>query len=84
MQQALSYEWTLGMALSTETFYSSSNGDRWQVVHDDAMGDYLIRHEPNLSSGGKVSDVTVSEFLSRSGRSPQAEALRAVLARKGE
>ncbi len=71
------------MAVSTETFYSSSNGDRWRLLHDDATGDYRIRHEPNLASGGQASDIAVAEFLSRSGTSPQAEALQALLAKRG-
>lgn len=71
------------MPISTETFYSSSNGDRWLLVHDDATGDYLVRHEPNLASGGEASDIAVPEFLSRSRTSPQAEALQTLLAKQG-
>ena len=44
----------------------------------------FVRHEPNLSSGGQVSEVSVPEFLSRSGNTPQGEALQALLDRKGE
>jgi hypothetical protein len=68
----------------TETFYSSSNGDRWQLVNDEETGRMLVRHEPNLASGGRASDVTVTEFLSRSGTSPQAIALQEPLDRPGE
>jgi hypothetical protein len=67
------------MPVSTETFYSSSNGDRWQLVHDGETGRYAVRHEPNLSSGGEVSELAVPEFLARSGTSPQATALRELL-----
>jgi hypothetical protein len=66
-------------AMSTETFYSSSNGDRWQLVNDEQSGQMLVRHEPNLASGGRASDVAVAEFLSRSGTSPQAIALQELL-----
>jgi hypothetical protein len=69
------------MSISTETFYSSSNGDRWQLVHHDGTGGYVVRHEPNLSSGGAVSELTVPEFLARSGSSPQAMALRELLSK---
>jgi hypothetical protein len=71
------------MSISTEVFYSSSNGDRWQLVHNGETGRYTVRHEPNLSSGGQVSEVSIPEFLSRSGRSPQAEALQKVLEKPG-
>ena len=72
------------MPISIETFYSISNGDRWLLVRNDATGDYLVRHEPNLASGGQASDVTVPGFLSRSGTSPQAGALQTLLAKQGQ
>jgi hypothetical protein len=71
------------MSVSTDTFYSSSNGDRWQLLHDDETGRYVVRHEPNLSSGGQPSEVAVPIFLNRSGTSPQAEALRTLLHKQG-
>lgn len=71
------------MPISIETFYSSSNGDRWLLVRNNATGDHLVRHEPNLASGGLFSDTAVPEFLSRNGISPQAEALQTLLARLG-
>ena len=69
--------------ITTTTFYSSSNGDRWQMLHDDTTGLYQVRHEPNLSSGGKVTDVPVPEFLSRSGSTPQGVALQKLLEKDG-
>jgi hypothetical protein len=71
------------MSTSTETFYSSSNGDRWQLVHDGETGRYVVRHEPNLSSGGEVSELAVPVFLARSGTSPQATALRELQHKQG-
>lgn len=72
------------MALSVEDFYTSSNGDRWQLVCDTASGRSFVRHEPNLSSGGRVTDTDVEEFLNRTGSSPENLALRALLdKRKG-
>ncbi len=63
--------------MASETFYSSSNGDRWQLVQDGERR--VVRHEPNLFSGGQVSSFSVPEFLARSGTSPQALALRELL-----
>jgi hypothetical protein len=71
------------MSITTDTFYSSSNGDRWQLVHDDETGRYVVRHEPNLASGGQTSELPVPAFLSHSGTSPQAAALRALLHKQG-
>ncbi len=61
------------MAITTEDFYRSSNGDRWQLIRDIASGRTFVRHEPNLSSGGRTTDTDVEEFL------PENLALRALL-----
>jgi hypothetical protein len=67
------------MAITTEDFYRSSNGDRWQLIRDTASGRAFVRHEPNLSSGGRTTDTDVEEFFYRTGTSPQNLALRALL-----
>jgi len=67
------------MAITTEDFYRSSNGDLWQLIRDTASGRSFVRHEPNLSSGGRTTDTDVSEFLDRTGTSPENLALRALL-----
>jgi hypothetical protein len=70
------------MAITAEDFYRSSNGDRWQLVRDTDSGNCFVRHEPNLASGGRVTDTEVDEFLNRTGSSPQNLALRALLNRQ--
>jgi len=67
------------MAITAKDFYRSSNGDRWQLIRDTASGRSLVRHEPNLSSGGHTTDTDVEEFLNRTGSSPENLALRALL-----
>ena len=67
------------MAITAEDFYRSSNGDRWQLIRDIASGRTFVRHEPNLSSGGRTTDTDVEEFLNRTGSSPENLALRALL-----
>lgn len=67
------------MALSAQDFYRSSNGDRWQLIRDATTGRSFLRHEPNLASGGRVTDTDVEEFLDRTGTSPENLALRALL-----
>jgi hypothetical protein len=71
------------MTLITKDFYRSSNGDRWQLVHDDASGHSFVRHEPNLSSGGRTTDTEIDVFLNRTGSSPENLALRALLDKRG-
>ncbi len=67
------------MAMTVEDFYRSSNGDRWQLIRDTASGRSFVRHEPNLSSGGRTTDTDIQEFLERTGSSPQNLALRELL-----
>jgi hypothetical protein len=67
------------MATTAKDFYRSSNGDRWQLIRDIASGRSCVRHEPNLSSGGRTTDTDVEEFLNRTGSSPENLALRALL-----
>jgi HCOMODA/2-hydroxy-3-carboxy-muconic semialdehyde decarboxylase len=71
-----------GMTL-TEDFYRSANGDRWQLVRDPGSGRLFVRHEPNLASGGRVTDTDIQAFLDQTGSSPEHLALRAVLDRQG-
>jgi hypothetical protein len=67
------------MAITAKDFYRSSNGDRWQLIRDIDSGRSFVRHEPNLSSGGRTTDTDVEEFLNRTGSSPENLALRALL-----
>jgi hypothetical protein len=67
------------MAITATDFYRSSNGDRWQLIRDTASGRSFVRHEPNLSSGGRTTDTDVEEFLNRTGSSPENLALRALM-----
>jgi hypothetical protein len=69
--------------ITTTTFYSSSNGDRWLMLHDGETGRYVVRHEPNMASGGKLTDIDGPEFLSRNSATPQGVALQKLLAKDG-
>jgi len=69
------------MAIRTDEFYRSSNGDRWLLIRDSETGSDLVRHEPNLASGGRVTENHVAEFLDRTGSSPEHLALQSLLER---
>jgi hypothetical protein len=60
-------------------FYRSSNGDRWQLLRDSDTVRQIVRHEPNLASGGKITELDVEEYLARTGTSPENRALRELL-----
>lgn len=47
-----------GKDMSSE-IYRSDNGDRWLLVRERNV----VRHEPNLASGGQVTETFVDEFL---------------------
>jgi hypothetical protein len=55
--------------------YSSPNGDRWLLSRDPATGTVFVRHEANVPSGGKLTDIDIGEFLSGGRRNPEHQAL---------
>jgi hypothetical protein len=61
------------MSIQTRELYSSANGDRWYLVRDSESGRVLVRHEPNLSSGGHIADIEIGAFLSRGGQGPEKQ-----------
>jgi hypothetical protein len=67
------------MTVLADDFYRSSNGDRWRLIRDTVAGTSGVRHEPNLASGGRVTEHPVDEWLDRTGTSPENAALRALL-----
>jgi len=69
------------MTIQIDEFHRSSNGDRWRLVRDTETGHRTVRHEPNLPSGGRVTETPMEEWLDRTGASPENAALRALLDR---
>jgi hypothetical protein len=61
----------------SDGIYRSANGDRWLLIRERNV----VRHEPNLTSKGLVTETPVEEFLERTGSSPENQALRAMLER---
>jgi hypothetical protein len=54
--------------------YVSPNGDRW-YLHIDGDAPPVVRHVPNLASGGLPSEQPVPDFLAANRATPQGEAL---------
>jgi hypothetical protein len=67
------------MSLDATLLYRSSNGDLWRLMHDRESGRRFVRHEANPSSGGHVSDIELSDFLTTEGSGPEYTALRRLL-----
>jgi hypothetical protein len=59
------------MSIQTRELYRSTNGDRWYLVRDSESGRVLVRHEPNLPSGGQIADIEIGAFLSRGSQDPE-------------
>jgi hypothetical protein len=51
------------MAMKCDHIYTSSNGDTWHLIRDPQSGSEIVRHQANLSSGGKITDIDVTIFL---------------------
>ena len=63
------------MQILSRQLYQGSNGDRWLLVRDPATGRVFVRHEPNVASGGQVTDSEIGSFLSQSGTGPEKQEL---------
>jgi hypothetical protein len=72
------------MSLSTQHIYRSANGDRWLLMTDIASGRRVVRHEGNQSSGGRVTDMDVEDFLNIGGSGPEFSALRNLIGQTSE
>jgi len=59
------------MSVQTRKLYDSANGDCWYLIHDRVNSCVFVRHEPNMASGGKMSDTDIGTFLSRGGQGPE-------------
>jgi hypothetical protein len=63
------------VSMEARELYRSANGDRWCLVRDPASGRVFVRHEPNLPSGGRATDMGVGDFLVRGGHGPEHQEL---------
>lgn len=63
------------MSVQTRTIYQSSNGDRWQLAHDQAIGRVFVVHQANPSSGGHVTEIELAAFLATGACGPEHQEL---------
>ncbi len=64
-----------------DEIYRSSNGDTWQLLREAPSARILVRHLANPSSGSRVTNLFVEQFLSLNGPGPEHKALRDLLRR---
>jgi hypothetical protein len=68
------------MSVKSRQLYSSTNGDRWLLCHQSDTQRVFIKHEPNVPSGGHVSEIDIGTFLSRGPLNPEHQALLRLIA----
>jgi len=68
------------ISVETRELYSSPNGDRWLLCRDPDTDRVFVRHEPNAHSGGQVSNLDLSTFLSRGPLNPEHQSLLRLIA----
>ena len=62
------------VTLQTRELYRSANGDRWHLARDPDSGRVFVKHEANLPSGGRVSEIEIGMFLA-AGHGPEHQEL---------
>lgn len=61
--------------MTERVLYESSNGDAWFLARDPVSGMPVIKHQPNVSSGGQISYVAIDHFLRGGANGPEHRAL---------
>jgi len=62
-----------------QLFSSSSNGDRWFLLTDEATQQAFVLHKANEPSGGHQTQMPVADFLNQRPFGPEREALISIL-----
>ena len=62
--------------MSETTFYTSQHGDRWVLIKNERAP--VVEHRPNAASGGRVTQVSVADFLSVGNSGPEHQMLRSM------
>ena len=61
--------------MSDRVLYESSNGDVWFLARHPASNTPVVKHEPNISSGGRTSYTEIGKFLREGANGPEHQAL---------
>jgi hypothetical protein len=63
------------MVMTERVLYESSNGDAWSLARDPVSKMPVVKHQPNVSSGGQISYVGIGYFLRDGPSGPEHRAL---------
>lgn len=63
------------MSFEAISLYRSPNGDHWSLMRDRNSHRRFVRHQANPSSGGHITDLSLSDFMSMGGSGPEFAAL---------
>lgn len=63
------------LVMSDRVLYESSNGDVWFLARHPASNTPVVKHEPNISSGGRTSYIEIGKFLREGANGPEHQAL---------
>ena len=65
-----------GKTMSTfqRKIYGSENGDSWWLCREEGGRVYVL-HEANLSSGGTITKIAISDFLGSGKSGPEHQSL---------
>ena len=63
------------VGMTERVFYESSNGDVWALTRDPASKMPVVKHQPNVSSGGQISYKDIGKFLRNGASGPERQAL---------
>jgi len=64
--------------MTERVLYESSNGDAWALTRDPRTNTLVVKHQPNISSGGQVSYTDIGEFLRSGAGGPGTPAIAEV------
>jgi hypothetical protein len=63
------------IGMSERVLYQTSNGDAWSLARDPTSKLPVVKHEPNVSSGGQISYTDIGKFLRDGANGPEHQAL---------
>ncbi|MEH2571888.1 hypothetical protein V1272_001223 [Bradyrhizobium sp. AZCC 1708] len=64
-----------GLVGIERVLYESGNGDVWALTRDPASKTPVVKHQPNVNSGGQISYSDIGRFLLDGTGGPEHRAL---------
>jgi hypothetical protein len=61
--------------MAEQILYENSSGDTWTLARDPASNLPVVKHQPNVNSGRKISYVPIGKFLRDGASGPEHQAL---------